>query len=286
MGGSLLVVRGGVEATAAGKRLMDSAKRACGLGGARLAATVLLVRDGPGGVEVWVQERVSTMEHYPGMTVFPGGGVDERDWPQEFGSLWSGPSIVATARALGTSRHKAHALVFAAVRELFEETGTLLAIDATGATVEDASPFHGDRLALESHRLALTQVLQRGQLRVRSDLLRPWARWVGPSERGTWFDTFSFLAVRPRGQEPDGQTPEALSAGWFPPGLILQAWRHGLVRLVVSTWHQLLLLERCATVDEALARAAVADMTPVILPATGDDPRFDDYYRNHPTDRR
>ena len=49
--------------------------------GERRASTVLLLRDTVWGMEVYVQERASTMVHYPEMTVFPGGGVDQRDLP-------------------------------------------------------------------------------------------------------------------------------------------------------------------------------------------------------------
>ncbi len=57
-----------------------------GFNGGRLAATVLLLRDGQEGLEVWLQERVSTMRNYPGHAVFPGGGVDPRDFPPR---MWS-----------------------------------------------------------------------------------------------------------------------------------------------------------------------------------------------------
>jgi len=102
-----------------------------GYRGARLAATVLLVRDGVQGLEVFAQERVSTMRNFPGITVFPGGGVDHRDFPArswDSGEHWCGPSAVSLARRMETNKYKAHALVFAAVRELFEEAGALLAV--------------------------------------------------------------------------------------------------------------------------------------------------------------
>lgn len=85
-----------------------------GYGGGRLAATVLLIRDGQEGLEVWVQERVSSMRNYPGMTVFPGGGVDPRDYPPQAwdsGVLWAGPSVIATARRMGTTKNKALSLI-------------------------------------------------------------------------------------------------------------------------------------------------------------------------------
>src|SRR5699024_12581266 len=71
-----------------------------GFNGGRMAATVLLIRDGKNGLEVWVQERVSTMVNYPGHVVFPGGGVDSRDFPPrswDSGEFWAGRSEIGRA---------------------------------------------------------------------------------------------------------------------------------------------------------------------------------------------
>lgn len=258
-----------------------------GYGGGRLAATIPLIRDGATGLEVWVQERVSTMANYPGMTVFPGGGVDARDVPErswDSGDVWVGPSAVMMARRMGTTKYKAHALVLAAVRELFEETGTLLAVDETGATIPHAANLHEERFALSSHRTSLSEVLRGRGLKVRSDLVVPWARWVGVSESGNWFDTHSFLAAMPRGQTPDGDTSEADDANWFPPALLLDGWRNGLVRLVLPTWAQITELAKYATVAEAMESAAHADLRPVVgTPAR--DRRYAEFFAQRPIDR-
>ncbi|MGP6173412.1 NUDIX hydrolase [Corynebacterium sp. A21] len=266
---------------------MPTTEDQSGLGGSRLAATVLLIRDGTQGLEVWVQERVSTMRNYPGMTVFPGGGVDPRDFPPrvwDSGDLWTGPSVISVARRMGTTKYKAHALVFAAVRELFEETGTLLATHADGRPITDAGPYHADRLALESHRLSLTDVLSDNELKVRSDLLTPFARWVGTSQSGNTFDTYSFLAVAPEGQETDGETSEAASAGWLSPKLLLEGWQVGLVRLVIPTYAQLHALAQSHTVAEALAATEIADLSPVIGDPT-EDPRYHEFFHTSRPDR-
>lgn len=260
---------------------------ASGYNGGRLAATVILLRDGDHGLEIWVQERVDTMRNYAGMTVFPGGGVDTRDFPPrswDSGDLWTGPSVVSVARTMGTTKYKAHALVFAAVRELFEETGTLLAVHEDGSPVTDARPYSEARAGLVSHELSLTDVLRRHGLKVRSDLLHPWARWVGASDAGKWFDNHSFVAVAPAGQEPDADTTEADDANWFPPRLLIEGWRMGLVRFVIPTWAQLNELTQFTTTAQVLEAAARADLNPVI----GDpvhDQRYHEFFTSTPIDR-
>ena len=258
-----------------------------GYNGGRMAASVILLRDGPHGLEVWVQERVSTMRNYPGMTVFPGGGVDKRDFPPrswDSGRLWAGPSVISVARKLGVTKYKAHALVFAAVRELFEETGTLLAVHADGSELSDAAPYHEARKALVSHELSLTEMLLEHDLKVRSDLIMPWARWVGESESGNWFDNFSFLAVAPAGQSPDGDTTEADDANWFTPRLLIEGWRNGLVRLVIPNWAQLKELKKFDEVADAVAAARYAVIKPVVGNPI-DDPRYQEFFTSIPEDR-
>ena len=253
---------------------------------ARLASTVILTRDGSSGLEVWVFERVLTLPNYPGMTVFPGGGVDSRDFPPRAGAheLWHGRSAQSLGTQLGVGPEMAHALLFAAVRELFEETGTLLAVDKQGTLTADARPFHEQRLALESHKLSLTDVLRANQLRVPADLIAPYARWVGRSERGTTFDVFTWLAQLPAGQEPDGATQEADDANWFSPGLLLDGWRAGLVRFAPSTWAQIRDIAEFDTTHSLWEATRDADMTPT-PDDVSDNPRYAEFFTLHPADR-
>jgi len=257
-----------------------------GFNGGRMAATVLLIRDGKNGLEVWVQERVSTMVNYPGHVVFPGGGVDSRDFPPrswDSGEFWAGRSVVSMARRMGVTKYKAHALVFAAARELFEEAGTLLVVDDNGP-VTDASPFHEQRALLETHEVSFTDFLAENSMKVNSDLLIPWARWVGSSGAKNWFDTFFFVALLPQGQQPDGETGEADDANWFPPSLLLEGWKVGLVRLVIPTWAQLQRLAQYDSVAEVIDAASLSDTRPVIGDPK-DDPRYHDFFTTTPIDR-
>ena len=101
------------------------------------AATVLLVRDGAPGLEVYLLRRTKGMPFAGGMTAYPGGGVDERDADTEIG--WAGPTPAEWAEAFGCDERLARELVCAAVRETFEEAGVLLAGPAEGAVVPDVS---------------------------------------------------------------------------------------------------------------------------------------------------
>ncbi|MDN6430104.1 NUDIX hydrolase [Corynebacterium flavescens] len=256
-----------------------------GFNGGRLAVTVLLLRDSAEGLEVWVQERVSTMKTYPGHAVFPGGGVDPRDFPPRMwdsGEQWAGRSVVSMARRMGVTKYKVHALVFAAARELFEESGTLLAIRDDGI-ISDASRYHRERELLEAHVISFTEFLANNGMRVDADMLLPWARWAG-EDRGQWFDTFFFLGVLPEGQEPDGNTMEADDAGWFRPGLIMDGWRAGLVRLALPTWAQIRRLASYSTVGEALQDASYSDLR-LIIGDPVDDPQYREFFTANPIDR-
>ncbi|WIM68646.1 NUDIX hydrolase [Corynebacterium breve] len=258
-----------------------------GYQGGRLASTVLLIKDGHNGLEVWAQERVLTMVNYPGMTVFPGGGVDSRDFPQRTwnsGELWMGRSAVSVARRLALTKYKAYALVFAAVRETFEETGAFLVADQKGEMISDTRPFIESREKLVSHEASLTDVLQSNKLKVNADMITPWARWVGTSEAGNKFDTFSFVATLPDGQDPDANTGEADDANWFSPKLLLEGWRVGLVRFAPATWAQLVDLSKFDSVDEVVAAAKLQDMRPTSDTLVGIE-RYAEFFNHDPPDR-
>src|SRR5699024_7523110 len=116
----------------------------------RDAATVMLLRDGVGGIEVFLLRRVTGMDFAGGMTVFPGGGVD----PGEGARIgWAGPDPQWWAQRWGTDEGRARALVTAAVRETFEECGVLLAGDTPGEVVADARRYGDQRVEIESHRM-------------------------------------------------------------------------------------------------------------------------------------
>src|SRR3954467_5712434 len=99
----------------------------------RQAATVLLLRDGAAGLEVYLLRRTKGMPFAGGMSAYPGGGVDDRDGDTDL--AWVGPPPADWAAAFSCDERLARELVCAAVRETFEEAGVLLAGPADGSGV-------------------------------------------------------------------------------------------------------------------------------------------------------
>src|SRR5262245_22579464 len=103
-----------------------------------------------------------------GMTVFPGGGVDKRD--ADASVSWAGPPAGDWAEWFGGTESVARALVCAAVRETFEESGVLLA-GTPQAVISDAGQYGHAREALVSRDLSLAAFLAGNGLTLRADLL-------------------------------------------------------------------------------------------------------------------
>lgn len=226
----------------------------------RDAATVMLLRDGEPGLEVFLLRRVLGMAFAGGMTVFPGGGVDEGD-DLVGADSWSGAAPSWWAARFGTDEARAKRLVCAAARETFEECGILLAGQAPGEVVHDAQRYHDSRGALEKHELDFCGFLREEGLVLGADRLRPWSHWITPVGETRRYDTHFFVAALPAGQTADGQTSEASEVLWSTPTAALEHWRAGGSALLPPTWAQLESLERFETVAQVMA--AEPEITPI-----------------------
>lgn len=229
----------------------------------RPAATVMIVRDGAAGVEVFLLRRVQTMKFAPSSMVFPGGGVDARDAADLH---WAGPGPVYWAARLGCNEHEARKLVVAAIREVFEECGVLFASYGENGPLVRASdgPWAEARQALLAREVSLGELLRRHRLVLRSDLLRAHAHWTTPESEGRRYDTRFFVALMPEAQLADGLTTEADQSGWFRPEQILADFEAGRVLLLPPT---IVCLENLAAATSAeelfLAQPVIRRVMPV-----------------------
>lgn len=208
----------------------------------RYAATVMLVRDSKPGqtkyriedgeypddfptgqeLEVFMLRRVKTMDFVPDAVVFPGGRVDDKD--AEAGLKWEGPTPAQWAEYMNCDEETARKVVVAAAREVFEECGVLLAGYEDGTMVSDLSDpsWQEDRRALEAHELALSEMLMRRNLILRTDLLGLISNFCTPEFEHKRYDTFFFSALMPEGQVADDRTSEAQIAGWVTPSYAMR----------------------------------------------------------------
>lgn len=255
----------------------------------RDAATVVLVRDGVDGLEVFLQHRASSMAFAPGMTVFPGGGVDasDADVPQR----WFGPDTTAWADTLTVEPERAIGWIGAAVRETFEECGVLLAGSSGQDVVTDTGPLNDARRTLGRQGTSLAALLDRHGLGVRSDLLVPLARWVTPRGERRRYDTMFFGAVLPDRQQADADNTEVTTADWQTPQAALADWAAGRVILLPPTWSVLTELATKQSAEEVVASPGdVAPLEPRLVESDSgwrvDFPGGEAYFRDLPSTPR
>ena len=236
---------------------------------ARDAATVMLLRTGPAGLEVYMLRRQASMAFAAGMSVFPGGSVDARDADEDV--AWAGPDAQEWGRVLDAPPDLARALVCAAVRETFEESGVLLAGPSPAAMVADTTSddWEADRLALLDRSLSLAGLLRRRRLVLRADLLRPWSRWITPAVEPRRFDARFFAAALPPQQRTRDVGGEAAEVAWVSPADAIAMGRRKEILLWPPTAVSLAELAACADVAAALQPRKVRPVLPEASVAEG-----------------
>lgn len=188
---------------------------------ARDAATVILMRPCPSGIEVLLQRRPGSMAFAAGMHVFPGGRVEDADadpavpWqgPRDFEPFPLPPGAGATARF--------RALTVAGVRETWEEAGVALVIGGGDGLPPGESDFLG-WVASRSRSIA-------------GDALAPWVHWVTPEVEARRFDTRFLIAELPEGARAVDFGVETDRSVWTTPGEALDRQRSGDMPMLPPT---------------------------------------------------
>ncbi len=235
----------------------------------RDAATVLALRDGAGGIEVFMVKRDSRMAFLAGAYVFPGGAVDAADYDQRFENFLSSFDAEEVARSLDVAdAARARAYVVAAVRELFEEAGILLSRSAGRWIALDGDDGRARRIAAErprvaSGRLSFIDLVEREDLPLAADCLHHFAHWITPEGAPRRFDTHFFVAPMPERQDARHDTVESTDGMWVAPCDALAAYARREIELVPPTIVTLDRLALHADTDEVLEAAANLEVIPV-----------------------
>jgi 8-oxo-dGTP pyrophosphatase MutT (NUDIX family) len=258
-----------------------SAQGAASTQALRDAATVLLLRDrAGGGIEVLLVRRHSKSSFMAGAYVFPGGKLDPADEPDRI-ARFAAEGAVDRCRALLSptpgrelTRETSFALFVAALRELFEEVGVLLAKQSDGSPPALDDPEIGVRFArhredVHAGRRELARVLEAEGLVLDFDGLAPWAHWITPSAEPRRFDTRFFLAALPKGQTAKFDERETTDQIWRSPEDAIRGHVEGEIYLPPPTYANLEDLFGVASVEDAMARARGRKIAPVLPKVAG-----------------
>jgi glyoxylase-like metal-dependent hydrolase (beta-lactamase superfamily II)/8-oxo-dGTP pyrophosphatase MutT (NUDIX family) len=232
----------------------------------RPAATVVLLRRGPNGLEVLLTHRPPTMAFAPDVHVFPGGRVD----PSDADPGLQARSVITAADAavaLGGDLPEKAALAayVAAIREAFEEVGLLLAdVGLDGDLVE------ARRRLLESPG-SLPEVAAALDLRLRTDRLVPLSRWVTPPILERRFDARFFVADAPEAADVSLVGEEVEAHGWHRPIDALESMASGELAMWLPTSTTLTQLLHVGSIEEIRARLAPGRLGAVVVESIADD---------------
>ena len=232
----------------------------------RLAATLMLLRDSPQGLEVFMVARHHKIDSFAGALVFPGGKVEVSDQHETL-----------RCYCRNDDAFNDHELAFrvAAIRETFEECGVLLAYQ-TGSndfiTADDLALLQPLRQQLNDNNLDMLKFCHQTKLELAIDQLVHFAHWITPKMRPKIFDTHFFLAATPPDQIAEHDGHESLDSIWIRPADAINRGEQGTANVVFPTRMNLSKLDRSPTLEQALATAhteAIVTVQPEPQPCDG-----------------
>lgn len=241
------------------------------------AATVTLVRDAAGGLEVLMLQRNFQSGFMPGTYLFPGGAIDPSDHAQEVCTRCNGIEDAVASHLLGVHQGGL-AYWVAAIRESFEEAGVLLACDASGELLSLTEPalverYRAHRHALNAGKSDLRDILAAENLRLAADRLVYFGHWITPVGPPRRYDTRFFAAQAPHAQEALHDDVETIGHAWVRPQEALQAHGAGRFDMRTPTRKTLELFSAYGTAAELMAALARQREIPAVLPRIAQDGR-------------
>ena len=220
----------------------------------RSAATVMLLRDAPGGLEVYMTRRSAKSRFVPEVFVFPGGRVDDGD-----------RSARILARLVGTGDGRLDAgLTIAAVRELFEEAGILLARQREEPGTLNLHELGHWRAKLAAGEKAFADFIEERDLVIDASGIVPYSNWITPISEPIRFDTHFFVARAPEDQEAIADAYEVYDGRWIAPKEALALADGGALRMIFPTYMHLTRLAQADSVEAMLAAARAQRIDPIL----------------------
>lgn len=226
----------------------------------RDAATVIVVRDGDPGLEVFCVLRHARSGFLGGAVVFPGGKVD----PTDALDVWEGLSTSPHPRtqAFAEEAVSARTLAITACREMLEE-GAILPASASTLTAADDHEVELIRGELRQGTHRLPEALKSRGLKLALHALIPWGRWVTPEVESRRFDARFFLLSLPPGQVGRHDEHETTMSFWATPKAVLDKFIRREIFLAPPTTRTLELLTSAANVRAAMDIAEQQSLRPI-----------------------
>jgi 8-oxo-dGTP pyrophosphatase MutT (NUDIX family) len=220
------------------------------------AATVLLLRDGAAGLEVFMVIRNHQIDFASGALVFPGGKLDPQD---------TDPRVLARLSAAATSALDATQapLRAAAIREVFEESGIFLARRADASALLPDLVTASWQQGLNAQQLSMADIIESGNLTLAGDQLVHFSHWITPPMMPKRFDTHFYLARVPAGQVAHHDGEENVGSVWITPRQAIMDASNLTRTIIFPTLSNLVRLARHGSVEEAFEAARNARVTPI-----------------------
>ncbi len=221
------------------------------------AATIMLLRDGPQGLEVFMVVRHHQIDFASGALVFPGGKVDPQD---------TDARVLERIAPYPNATPEQSELRAAAIREAFEESGILLARHGNGT---GAAPVADDvlerwRQGLNAGTLKLGDMLVEGDLQLACDDLAHFSHWITPEFMPKRFDTHFYLARVPADQIAAHDGHENVDSVWIRPKQVIEDAASRKRTVIFPTLSNVVRLAQWDSVDEAFAGTQRSTIVPIL----------------------